>query len=135
MRVHSHRVRYHEVDLQGYLFNARYLEIADVAMAEYFRSLGWTYQELNRAGMDPSVVSANLRFASPARFDDVLDVVARCNRVGNSSFDLEFTISSGSREIATAELAYVNVDAAQARARPIPPSVRTAMTDEQGERP
>ncbi|WP_207918717.1 acyl-CoA thioesterase [Saccharopolyspora karakumensis] len=128
-------MRYHEVDLQGYLFNARYLEILDVAMAEYFRSLGWSYSDLNRAGMDPSVVSANLRFASPARFDDVLDVETRCSRVGSSSFDLGFTVTSGSREIATAELTYVNVDAAETRAQPIPPSIRAVMIDDQGGKP
>jgi acyl-CoA thioester hydrolase len=26
--VYSHRVRYHEADAQGFLFNSRYLEVA-----------------------------------------------------------------------------------------------------------
>jgi acyl-CoA thioester hydrolase len=74
MTVYRHRVRYHETDAQGFLFNARYLELADVAMTEFFRELGWPYPELVAAGADPSVVSATLTFRKPARFDDLLDV-------------------------------------------------------------
>src|SRR5207302_6349185 len=72
--THTHRVRNHEVDTQGFLFNSRYLELADVAMTEFFRELGWPYAKLVEGGTDPSVVSARQTFQSPARFDDVLDV-------------------------------------------------------------
>ncbi len=41
MQVLRHRVRYHEADAQGSLFNSRYLELADDATTEFFRVLGW----------------------------------------------------------------------------------------------
>lgn len=65
MPLYQHRVRNHEVDSQGFLFNSRYLEIADVAMTEFFRSIGWPYPKLVAEGTDPSVVSAVLSFKSP----------------------------------------------------------------------
>lgn len=37
--VLHHRVRYHETDAQGFLFNSRFLEIADVALTEFMRSI------------------------------------------------------------------------------------------------
>jgi len=86
--VHVHRVRYHETDAQGFLFNSRYLEIADVAMAEFFRNLGWSYPELLELGLDPSVVDASLVFRAPALLDQVVEVRVECRRVGRSSFDL-----------------------------------------------
>ena len=127
MRVHQHQVRYHEVDAQGFMFNARYLEIVDVAMAEYFRALGWTYAELGACGADPSVVSANLSFSKPARHDDILVVTVACLRVGISSFSLSFEFSRAEESVAVAELVYVNVDPAVAAARPLPPPVADAL--------
>src|SRR5262249_11086983 len=37
---HRIRVRYSEIDGQAVVFNSRYLEYADVAITEYYRSLG-----------------------------------------------------------------------------------------------
>jgi acyl-CoA thioester hydrolase len=128
--IYRHRVRYHEVDLQGFLFNSRYLEIADVAMAEFFRQLGWAYGSLNSAGMDPSVVTATLRFTRPAYLDDVLDVAVECSRVGTSSFDLDMTICRDGLEIATVQIVYVNVDAALSSSCPIPTTIASALETE-----
>jgi acyl-CoA thioester hydrolase len=122
-RVMTHRVRYHEADGQGFLFNGRYLEIADVAMTEFFRGLGFDYREMVAGGMDPSVVSAALTFRSPARFDDLLDVDVRCTRVGSSSFELETLLSRDAQPLAEMRLVYVNVDAATARSRPLPSAI------------
>lgn len=127
MTVVQHRVRYHEADAQGFLFNSRYLELADVAMTEYFRSLGFPYRELVATGADPSVVSARLDFARPARFDDILDVGVACTRVGRSSFDLSMAISRNGETIAEIDLTYVNVDAVDAVSRVLPASVADAL--------
>jgi acyl-CoA thioester hydrolase len=127
LTTHTHRVRYHEADAQGMLFNGRYLEIADVAMTEFFRSLGWTYSALVEGGTDPSVVSAALTFSRPARFDDLLEVDVSCTYVGRSSFRLGMTFRRDGDEIARAELTYVNVDPAAAVSRPLPEPVAGAL--------
>lgn len=64
-RVLQHRVRYHEADAQGFLFNSRFLELADVAMTEYFRSIGWPYRKLLAEKVDPPWSAR--RYASSAR--------------------------------------------------------------------
>jgi acyl-CoA thioester hydrolase len=125
--VVQHRVRYHEADAQGFLFNSRYLELADVAMTEYFRNLGFPYRELVAAGADPSVVSARLNFARPARFEDILDIGVVCNRVGRSSFDLCMAVSRNGQSIAEIDLTYVNVDAVDAVSRVLPDKVADAL--------
>jgi acyl-CoA thioester hydrolase len=125
--TYKHRVRYHEADQQGFLFNSRYLEIADTAMAEYFRDLGWRYAELNELGVDPSVVRVEATFSSPARFEDDLDAAVQCVQVGRSSFQLRTTISCGTRQIAVLDLTYVNVDAVSAVSSPLPAKVAEAL--------
>lgn len=125
--VVQHQVRYHEADAQGFLFNSRYLELADVAMTEYFRSLGFSYRELVAEGADPSVVSARLSFVRPARFDDILDIRVACTRIGRSSFDLSMAISRSGQTIAEIDLTYVNVDAVDAVSRVLPDNVAGAL--------
>lgn len=126
--VHTHRVRYHETDAQSYLFNSRYLEIADVAMTEFFRHLGFSYGDLNAKGVDPSVVSVQLSFQAPAFFDDVLDFHVTCPRVGRTSFALEHTVMRDGTQLAKILIAYVNVDAAQAAARPLPAAIADVLS-------
>ena len=126
--VHTHRVRYHETDAQSYLFNSRYLEIADVAMTEFFRHLGWPYDKLNADGVDPSVVSASLRFNAAVRFDDVVEFHVTCTRVGRSSFDIEQVVTRDGTEVASISLVYVNVDAAEGAARPLPAAIAKALS-------
>lgn len=127
MPLYQHRVRNHEVDSQGFLFNSRYLEVADVAMTEFFRSIGWPYPKLVAEGTDPSVVSAVLSFKSPAYFDDILNVDVKCRSVGNSSFAIDVEIARGGMAVANVELVYVNVDASQARSRPLPEAIALAL--------
>ena len=126
--VHAHRVRYHETDAQSFLFNSRYLEIADVAMTEFFRHLGWSYEKLNADGVDPSVVSAGLLFRAPAFFDDVIEFRVRCAQVGRTSFELEHTVARAGEELADINIAYVNVNAAKGTACPLPEAVAQALS-------
>jgi len=128
--VYRHHVRYHETDSQGYLFNARYLEVVDVAMTEYIRSLGYSYDAFVAAGADPSVVRAELDFKRPARFDDVLDVSVRCEEVGRSSFRLRTSIARDGEDLAAATLVYVNVDPEAETSRPLPALVADALRTE-----
>ncbi|MFV8054811.1 acyl-CoA thioesterase [Mycobacterium sp. 48b] len=125
--VLHHRVRYHESDAQGFLFNSRFLEIADVALTEFVRSIGWPYPKLLAAGADPSVIKASIDFAAPARFEDVLDVDVTCLRVGSSSFALCIGITRDDVHIAEANMTYVNVDPATAASRPLPAEVAEAL--------
>jgi len=127
MTTYQHRVRYHEADAQGFLFNARYLELADVAMTEFFRSLGWTYADLVAGGTDPSVVSVTIDFLRPARFDDLLDVRARCVEVGRSSFRLDVAVARDGEAVADIHLVYVNVDPASTRSRVLPDQITSAL--------
>ena len=126
--VHTHRVRYHETDAQSFMFNSRYLEIADVAMTEFFRHLGWSYEKLNADGVDPSVVSAQLLFRAPAFFDEVVDFHVECARVGLTSFELEHTVTRAGEELAKINIIYVNVNAAEGAARPLPAAVAQALS-------
>lgn len=121
------RVRYSEVDRQGIVYYSRYLEYVDVAHTEYFRAVGFEYQDLiDRHGFDPSVVQATLEYERPACFDDVLRVQARVVAIGRTSFRMEFEIARehSDEPVASAQIVYVNFDRATQSSRPVPESIR-----------
>lgn len=125
--LYRHHVRYHEVDQQGFLFNGHFLEIADVALVELFRSLGWKYGDLVSAGTDPSVVKSEIEFRRPARFDDILEVDVAPSHVGRSSFTLSMTIRCAQHVVASVQNVYVNVDADSGTSRQLPADVATQL--------
>ena len=59
----TQRVRYHECDPQGVVFNANYLTYFDVTMTELWRELGG-YQAMVEAGVDMVVAEARILYRS-----------------------------------------------------------------------
>ena len=68
------RVRYAETDKMGVVYYANYLVWFEVARAELLRSLGWTYREMEHAGVSLPVIEAHCEYHCPARYDDEIEV-------------------------------------------------------------
>jgi acyl-CoA thioester hydrolase len=107
------RVRYGECDAQHVVFNARYADYIDVAITEYLRPVLGGVQAMLAQGIDTQVVHLSIDWQAPARFDDVIALHIRPERVGNSSYALSVRISrlADGRELAQAKLVYVLVAA------------------------
>ena len=61
----------------GYLHHSRFLQFFEVGRIELLRHLGYSYVELEREGVLFVVAKAEIRFKSPARFDDELSLNTR----------------------------------------------------------
>jgi acyl-CoA thioester hydrolase len=68
------RVRYAETDKMGVVYYANYLVWFEVARADLLRSLGWTYREMELAGVSLPVIEAHCEYHRPARYDDEIEV-------------------------------------------------------------
>ena len=68
------RVRYAETDKMGVVYYANYLVWFEVARADLLRSLGWTYREMESAGVSLPVIEAHCNYQRPARYDDEIEV-------------------------------------------------------------
>ena len=133
--AHKLRARWSECDAQGILLNAQYINLIEVAHAEYFRGLGvLIFDADSRRDFDLATVQANLQYLAPARVDEVIEIRLRVSDVGNSSLTLsaEIYAERGGPPIHRAELVYVNYDAAKGRSRPIPDRVRRLITEFEG---
>ena len=72
------RVRYAETDQMGVVYHANYLIWFEVGRVELLRSLGLPYQRLEQEfDCLIAVVGAELRYRSPARYDDEIGVRTR----------------------------------------------------------
>ena len=123
------RVRYVEVDAQRHVFFSHYLTYFDIALAEYMRAIGLSYQDMVASGVDMFYAEASCQYKGRARFDDLLHVHARIGRIGNTSFTFEFaTYKQPSDElIATGRIVAVAVDVKAERPVRVPDELRRAV--------
>lgn len=70
------RVRYAETDKMGVVYYANYLVWFEVARADLLRSFGWSYREMELAGISLPVIEAHCEYLRPARYDDEIEVRA-----------------------------------------------------------
>ena len=83
---HPLRVRFHECDPQGIVFNANFLAYADIAITELYReAFGSWANVMDAFGIDMVVAEANLRFFAPLHFDEEIDLVATITNMGTTS--------------------------------------------------
>ena len=92
------KVRFNETDAQGHVNFAQYLNYFDVALIEYLRSIGFSYQRMLNEDMDMLYVDSHASYHAPAHFDDALRIHCRAGKVGASSVRFEFQVFNESKE-------------------------------------
>jgi YbgC/YbaW family acyl-CoA thioester hydrolase len=123
------RVRWSEVDLQKIVFNAHYLMYFDTAVADYWRDMAIPYEEtMHQWGGDLYVKKASVEYFASARYEDQLDVILKCAKVGNSSVVFEGAIFRADELLVTCELIYVFANPANQKSKPVPDDFRKALT-------
>jgi acyl-CoA thioester hydrolase len=121
---HRLRVRYGEVDQQGVVFNARYLDFGDIAVTEYWRQVGFRFS--GQDVMEFHVARAEVDFKKPIYPDSLIDLWTRIERFGNTSMTVITEIHSAGKEelLAVIRSVQVHVDLAQHKPMPIPQAVK-----------
>ena len=128
MFVHHIRPRYAEVDAQGVVFNAHWLTYFDESQTRFFESLGLDPKVAFFTDFDVMVVKAVLEWQGPAGFDEDVAVAVRVRRLGNSSFDLEYTATCNDLPACTGVLTYVSVVPGTHDPTPIPSEIRAKLS-------
>lgn len=119
------RVRYSEIDAQAVLFNARYLDYADIASTEYFRAIGLPQAGNGSGEVEFHTARAAIDYRRPILLDEEVDLWFRATRIGTSSLGLALEIHGADADDlrAEGELVYVHVVEARGRPTPIPDCV------------
>ena len=67
-------VRYGETDQMGIVHHSNYLRYFEVARLEWLTQLGISYNKMEEEGVMMPVVSAQLEYKIPAKFEDALTI-------------------------------------------------------------
>jgi len=125
--IHTFRVRYHECDAQGIVFNANWFTYFDVTLTEWFREAFGSYDALVQAGTDVVLAETTATFKAPARFDEELGIAVAIERLGTTSMAVRFTARRGGVELVLGRTVYVFVDTETLGKREIPADVRARL--------
>lgn len=68
------RVHYALTDQMGYVYYGHYAQFYEIGRAEAIRQLGFTYKDIEEAGVIMPVGNMSCRYLRPARYDDLLTV-------------------------------------------------------------
>ncbi len=119
------RVRYAETDQMGIVYYANYLIFFEVARADWLRSGGWSYREMEKEGLSLPVVEAHCTYRQPARYDDDLEVTANGELLSpvRVQFNYEITRQGDRTILASGHTVHAALDAA-GRPRRLPDRVR-----------
>ena len=132
---HGHRVRYDEVDAQGIVGNASWLNLLQLGRIEYLRYLGLMLEGGTGTPVQAVVRRGVVDYLAPARFDDALSIRVRTAHLGHRSARLEYlvdNVDTGLRPV-TAETVMVCVEMATMRSLPWPEFWRQRVLELEGE--
>ncbi len=68
------RVRYAETDQMGYVYHGNYATYYEIARVEAFRALGFPYKQMEDMGIGMPVLSLNINYLQPGKYDDLLTI-------------------------------------------------------------
>lgn len=124
-------VRFRDLDAMGHVNNAVYATYFEVARTYYVQALG--HLESDEPGFADCfsfiLLDVYCRFLEPVGFGDRLRVWIRTSRIGTTSFDFEYLVTSErtERPVAYGRSTQVYYDYDEGRAVPIPDDVRHAI--------
>src|SRR3954453_1053820 len=119
------RVAFSDTDAQGVVYYGRYMPYFDLARTEYHRHLG----AIDIRG-EFAMRASHVEYHAPARFDDLLEVFVRVERIGTTSITYDHAAyrvqedDDGALLMATAKQTMVLIDVASRRPVPVPESFR-----------
>jgi acyl-CoA thioester hydrolase len=125
--VHRLRVRFHECDPQGVVFNAHYFTYFDIALTEMWRAAFGSYQSVVEQGTDVVVVEASATYRAPARFDEEIEVELGVARLGTTSMTTQTAIRRDGHVLVEGRLVHVFVDPSTMAKQEIPAHIRAGL--------
>ena len=118
------RVGFSDTDAQGVVYYGRYMPYFDLARTEYHRHLGGVHL----ANVDFAMRAITVEYVAGARFDDLLEIFVRVERIGTTSITYDHAAYRIDGEedtlMATAKATLVCIALDERHAVPVPDDFR-----------
>jgi YbgC/YbaW family acyl-CoA thioester hydrolase len=120
-------VRPTEVDVNGHVNNAKYVEYMEWGREEWYEKNGLPYDRLFSMGAVTVTVNLNLNFRSECRQGEMLVITTRPERLGRTSFALHQEVRKHDGQLAAdGVVTLVTIDPATRKSRPVPDELASA---------
>ena len=96
--THTLRVRYGETDPMKYVYYGNYAEYLEVARVELFRTLGISYDEIEKRGIWLPVSEYKIKYLKPAFYDEILEIHTYVKKVPGVKIEFEYEIYNDSQQ-------------------------------------
>lgn len=93
------RVRYGETDQMGYCYYGNYAQYFEVGRVEAMREVGMSYKELEKQGVMLPVSEFQVKYKTPALYDDELKVLTKITSLKGVRLHFEYEIFNEKNEL------------------------------------
>jgi acyl-CoA thioester hydrolase len=116
------RVGFSDTDAQGVVYYGRYMPYFDLARTEFHRHLG----RVRLGDVDFAMRAVTVDYVAGARFDDLLEVFVRVERIGTTSITYDHAVyrTEDDTLMSTAKATLVCIALDKRRAVPVPAAFR-----------
>ncbi|MFL5954231.1 MAG: acyl-CoA thioesterase [Gaiellaceae bacterium] len=116
------RVQFSDTDAQGVVYYGRYMPYFDLARTEFHRHLG----RVHLGDVDFAMRAMTVEYVAGARFDELLEVFVRVDRIGTTSITYDHAVYRADDDtlMATAQATLVCISLDQRKAVPVPEAFR-----------
>lgn len=124
-------VRSTEIDGNGHVNNAKYLEYLEWARQEWHKSAGMNRQNLDLLGIKLVTVNVNINYKKEAFEGEVLSIETELEKVGRSSFVLVQKMYNQNKEIVVdASTTRVAIEKSSKKSCPIPEELKANLIEQ-----
>ncbi|MBQ9448317.1 MAG: acyl-CoA thioesterase [Acholeplasmatales bacterium] len=92
MYIYERKAHYHETDQMGVIHHSNYLRYMEEARIELLDSVNLNYKHLEEIGIISPIVSVNVEYKKPIRFDDIMQIKLWVSKYTGVSFEIEYEI-------------------------------------------
>ena len=89
---HSLRVRYAETDPMKYVYYGNYATYFELGRVELFRSIGVSYDEIEKQGIWLPVSDYKIKYLKPALYDQKLEIHTFMRKIPGARIEFEYEI-------------------------------------------
>lgn len=101
------------------VYHTHYVDYFEAARTEMLREMGLAYKDLESSGVIMPVVEVSVHYRRPARYDDLLEIIARVPEMPSTRVRIEYEVrrSGESETLVTGHVTLCFVD--RERNRPV----------------
>lgn len=94
------RVRYSDTDQMGYVYYGRYASFYEIARVELFRSLGFSYKNLEEEGIGMPVIDMETKYILPIKYDEQIKINTSIENLPSSRISFKYEVYNQNNELA-----------------------------------